>query len=487
MRPVKMRLARGLIVVFLTGGFVAPAAAQTNSTTRETISRAPEDKEGCQRNLKLIYEAIQAYKAERGDLPEWLWELAPRYLADTNALICPVCRRTGQTEPPPLGDAKLASSYLFEFCPIPLRGRDTNGIAHTRRQWKRRQLEVVGPVVPIVRCRLHEPVLNLAFDGRIYDSPRSWEALLTNRLNPAELTSARIFGLDAARAAKSPGKSARVPRGVSAATNGTTQRATDQAGLAPVRITAPAKFELQSSRAEPRASPAAQPLPGPSAQATDWTPVLLWCAWMAAVTIAVGLFIMRARARARNRARAQPALLPAYFERNANSSSYTVIVASQSLTGSALEAPAATSDPRPRLRLQPREQKPAPAQAWPQPALPAPGQAEPDHALERAGLMAHLSQWLKQKLVRKLIADRADLMRTQQVATLQMRRMDERLAKIERQVQDQNRAYEQRIEELTRELLSAKEENRSLIQARIDQVKAEMRASRARAQAEREA
>jgi hypothetical protein len=39
-------------------------------------------------------------------------------------------------------------------------------------------------------------VLNLAFDGRIYESPPSWEVLLTNQLDIAELIPARIFAAD---------------------------------------------------------------------------------------------------------------------------------------------------------------------------------------------------------------------------------------------------------------------------------------------------
>ena len=98
----------------------------------------------------------------------------------------------------------------------------------------------------------------------------------------------------------------------------------------------------------------------------------------------------------------------------------------------------------------------------------------------RAGLIPHLRHWLKQKLVRRLITDRAQLMETQQVATLKALAVEERLARIEQQIQRQTSAYQERIEALTRELIVAKEENRELIRARIMQVKAEMAAARAR-------
>ena len=97
-----------------------------------------------------------------------------------------------------------------------------------------------------------------------------------------------------------------------------------------------------------------------------------------------------------------------------------------------------------------------------------------------------MSQWLKQKLVRKLIADRAQLLETQQAATHKMMAVEERLSRIERQIQRQNDTYQARLEALTRELRTAKEENRELIRARIAQVKAEMEAARVRLMAQSE-
>jgi hypothetical protein len=188
------------------------ALGQTN-TAAGGAGQAAEEKEACTRNLKVIYEAIQAFQGDHHDLPNWLSDLVPQYLPDANVLVCPVCRRTGQIEAPPLADPKLPCSYLFEFCPVPLGGLGTNGPVHTRKEWKRRQMGLVGSDVPIVRCRHHAPVLNLAFDGRIYESPAVWELAFTNRVRAAELTPARIFAAPATRAGnagKKPAGKARV-------------------------------------------------------------------------------------------------------------------------------------------------------------------------------------------------------------------------------------------------------------------------------------
>ena len=204
-------LARWFTILALgsgaTAGLASVASAQT-IPAGVVPSRAQEEKEACTRNLKVIYEAIQAFQADHHDLPNWLSDLVPQYLADANVLICPVCRRTGQTEAPPLADPKLPSSYLFEFCPAPLGSAATNAPTRTRREWKRRQMGLVGSQVPLVRCRHHTPVLNLAFDGRIFESPSLWELLFTNRVSAAELRPARIFAGEPAPAANSRKKPA---------------------------------------------------------------------------------------------------------------------------------------------------------------------------------------------------------------------------------------------------------------------------------------
>ena len=120
------------------------------------------------------------------------------------------------------------------------------------------------------------------------------------------------------------------------------------------------------------------------------------------------------------------------------------------------------------------------SQAWQRRAEEAERRAQRATAVMRAGLLPHLSRWLKEKLVRKLISDRARLMETQQAAALKMLAVDERLSRIESQLQQRNQDYEQRIDDLMRELAVAKEENRELIQAKITLVKAEMERERTR-------
>ncbi|MGP8199979.1 MAG: hypothetical protein ACLQU4_10805 [Limisphaerales bacterium] len=99
----------------------------------------------------------------------------------------------------------------------------------------------------------------------------------------------------------------------------------------------------------------------------------------------------------------------------------------------------------------------------------------------RAGVIANLSLWLKQHVVGRLLSDRADLLATQQAAALKMQAVDERLAKIERHIQERNQDYERRIDELLKALITAEAENREMIRAQITFLKAEMEKTRLKA------
>src|SRR5665213_2540065 len=193
---MKNRVAGSLVVMWSALICLLPPSvlAQAEQAAADEAKLATEEREGCIRNLKIIYAAIQNYRTDHKDIPNWLSDLVPQYLPDASVLICPVCKRTGQTEVSMLADPKIPCSYLYEFCPLQLgKGEAPDDPTKTRRDWKRRQMGLVGSIVPIVRCRHHAMVLNLAFDGRIYESPPLWEDLLTNQLDVAELKPARIF------------------------------------------------------------------------------------------------------------------------------------------------------------------------------------------------------------------------------------------------------------------------------------------------------
>ena len=159
--------------------------AAEETPTKPGYSTDPTDQEACQRQLNVIYGAIQEYHRRNQRLPRWLSELTPDFIHDPETLICPFVKKTGNLKKwredyvaiPVFGDS--ASSYAYEFCTVPIQGLPSKTI----RDYKRLQMEVMGFGVPIVRCFAHRPVLNLAFDGTIYESPPEWE---DNFVNSAE-------------------------------------------------------------------------------------------------------------------------------------------------------------------------------------------------------------------------------------------------------------------------------------------------------------
>jgi hypothetical protein len=158
--------------------------------------------------------------------------------------------------------------------------------------------------------------------------------------------------------------------------------------------------------------------------------------------------------------------------------SYTIVIAPRSATGPASQDTTAPSGAAAIINLGPPGETKTRVAGW---LSALPGEAEGQaNALLRQGLIQNVSHWLKATLVRKLLLDRTRQLQVQQAATDKARNVDQRLARLELQVQLKSQSYEQRIEELTTELLAAKEENRELIRAQILRLKSEMEAARAR-------
>jgi hypothetical protein len=266
--------------------------------------------------------------------------------------------------------------------------------------------------------------------------------------------------------------------------------------LDPARIAAAwaARSEVLSAREAPPANgtnyplkpqpAAAQALPQPSTLNPQLIAVLVFAGIVALIAVVWALARRKPAPLPKT-----PRLLPADAgSAPGASSSYTVVVGTQSGTGPGSPPAAASSTPPPMIHIEVPGTTQTQAEMLRQRARAAEERAERATAAIRAGLIPHLRRWLKQKLLRKLMADREQMLETQQAATLKAMSVEARLAKAELQIQQQNHGYQQRIETLSRELIAAKEENRELIRAQIRQVKAEMEAARARlmAQAERD-
>src|SRR6185436_18256031 len=79
------------------------------------------DKATCEKQLNMIYEAIQEYQKAKHDLPNWLSDLVPEFLYDSRILTCPFIQKTGDARSSRKGILDIVfsdqyTSYSFEFC-----------------------------------------------------------------------------------------------------------------------------------------------------------------------------------------------------------------------------------------------------------------------------------------------------------------------------------------------------------------------------------
>jgi hypothetical protein len=130
----------------------------------------------CRSQLEHIYAAIQAYRKDHKDTPDWLSDLVPKYLPDARGLLCPTGRAPGKLLYG-LDDPRLPTSYTYEFCNRPVPSALAAGSSMTMKEWRMDVMGLAGGGTPIVRCHLHDHVLNISFDGEFYESGTEWDRL----------------------------------------------------------------------------------------------------------------------------------------------------------------------------------------------------------------------------------------------------------------------------------------------------------------------
>src|SRR5262245_5664524 len=167
-----------LILMVLSLGHPLAGRSAEKSEKKEGFTTNTTHQAACQQQLNIIHGAIQEYLERNQHLPRWLSELVPDYIHDPKMLVCPYVDSTGSLSKwregfvnyPVFGDPAQCS-YAYEFCTIPIPKIPD----FTCRDYKQRQMAMIGFSVPIVRCFAHRPILNLGFDGSIYLSRSEWE------------------------------------------------------------------------------------------------------------------------------------------------------------------------------------------------------------------------------------------------------------------------------------------------------------------------
>ncbi len=116
--------------------------------------------------------------------------------------------------------------------------------------------------------------------------------------------------------------------------------------------------------------------------------------------------------------------------------------------------------------------------AWKARALQAEEQAAKAKAVVREGLLAQLARWMSDKMTRRLVEQRAELLSAHQKAAVEVAELEARLEKVQAPLQERLAAYESRIAELEKELLAKGEENRELIKAKIQIIRKQVEIER---------
>ena len=104
-------------------------------------------------------------------------------------------------------------------------------------------------------------------------------------------------------------------------------------------------------------------------------------------------------------------------------------------------------------------------------ALAAEQRAARATELVRKGLIPHLARLMKDTLFYGVASQRAHLLKMQQAGAAQVAELEQRLVKIQSQLQGRLTAYERRIAELEKEVSNKDQANRELLAARIQMVK----------------
>lgn len=135
---------------------ISPTQQQTIPAENLNI---PQQMRPCTEKLKVIYAAIEKYKADNGRLPGSLDSLVPEYLAD-EAMTC----------------SDVAYNYQFTSLRVSSKWEIVGGMSF--HDWKTQQVKYFGDVVPMIRCSGHgSKILNISAGGQVYKSPSSWEKM----------------------------------------------------------------------------------------------------------------------------------------------------------------------------------------------------------------------------------------------------------------------------------------------------------------------
>lgn len=114
------------------------------------------------------------------------------------------------------------------------------------------------------------------------------------------------------------------------------------------------------------------------------------------------------------------------------------------------------------------------------PVLTPENRAENNQVILQNDLVPHLAQALKEALVQELTVQRGELLKAQQSATAEIAGLVRRLDELQSPLRERLRTYEIQIQKLEKDLAEQNEENRELLKLKIEMIRRQLEAERAR-------
>jgi len=118
------------------------------------------------------------------------------------------------------------------------------------------------------------------------------------------------------------------------------------------------------------------------------------------------------------------------------------------------------------------------ADVWRERALAAEARADRATAILKTNLLPHMARWMMSELVQRLLSQRSSVRQIENRAEVEVAELAQRLERLQAPLEERLRAYEHRISELEAELAAKDQENRQLIQARIESTRRKLESER---------
>ena len=150
---LKVLVGIAVLALISVGGYFLVTTNKAHSAAQQEITLQQSEKQECQKRLTMIYGAWKKYKVDhKGQEPANIEQLIPKYISDTNMLVCPTAQRwINNHKAIDRGIIRVDKKEIFVTYEFLWLG--SNGAANVRKY---------GDKAPLVACSSHEEGVYLA-------------------------------------------------------------------------------------------------------------------------------------------------------------------------------------------------------------------------------------------------------------------------------------------------------------------------------------